>query len=61
MAHVTVTVTCAQLIKSTPAEIYQSFVEPTRLTGSGWNTPAHRWRSPRTLAVFRRLGRSPCA
>ena len=32
MAHVTVTVTCAQLIKSTPAEIYQSFVEPSRLT-----------------------------
>ena len=27
-----VTVTCAQLIKSTPAEIYQSFVEPSRLT-----------------------------
>ena len=32
MAHVTATVTCAQLIKSTPAEIYQSFVEPSRLT-----------------------------
>jgi len=33
MAHVSVTVTCAQLIKSTRAEIYQSFVEPSRLTG----------------------------
>ena len=27
-----VTVTCAQLIKSTPAELYQSFVEPSHLT-----------------------------
>ena len=27
-----VTVTCAQLIKSTPAEIYLAFVEPSRLT-----------------------------
>jgi uncharacterized protein YndB with AHSA1/START domain len=30
MAHVTVT--CAQLIKSTPGEIYSAFVEPSRLT-----------------------------
>jgi uncharacterized protein YndB with AHSA1/START domain len=32
MAHVTVTVTCAQLVKRGSAEIYQSFVEPSRLT-----------------------------